>query len=308
VSKDALRKELRALISGTVLFDEPMARHTSMGVGGPADMLVYPRDVDELRKVIPFLDGSGVEYVPIGNCTNLIVRDGGYRGALVSLEKLKRLEKCGERGGTAMIAAGAGTLLSHAVDFSLKEFLSGLEFCAGIPGSVGGGVRMNAGAWGREMKDVVHSVECMDRGGALSTVEREHLHFEYRQLRLSRGLIITGAMFILGREIQDVIRRKIAGILSMRRKEQPLDCRSAGCIFRNPAGGFAGKLIDEAGLKGRGIGDACVSDRHANYIVNRGNARAEDIMTLIGIIQEEVRERFGVLLEPEVHIIGEARD
>jgi UDP-N-acetylmuramate dehydrogenase len=158
------------------------------------------------------------------------------------------------------------------------------------------------------MKDVVHSVEFMDRGGKLSTVERPHLHFEYRQLRLSRELIITVAMFRLGRKLQDIIRRKIAGMLSMRRKEQPIDCRSAGCIFRNPSGGFAGKLIDDAGLKGRRIGDACVSDRHANYIVNRGNARAEDIMTLISIIQKEVRERFGVLLEPEVHIIGEARD
>jgi len=308
VSEHALRKELLALISGKVLFDEPMARHTSMGVGGDADMLVYPKDMDELRKVITFLDGSGVEYMPVGNCTNLIVRDGGYRGALVSLEKLKRLERCAEGDGDAIVAAGAGTLLSHVVDFSLKESLSGLEFCAGIPGSVGGGVRMNAGAWGREMKDVVHSVEFMDRGGKLCTVERPDLHFEYRQLRLSRELIITGAMFKLGREIQDVIRRKITGVLSMRRKEQPIDCRSAGCIFRNPPGGFAGKLIDEAGLKGRRIGDACVSDRHANYIVNGGNARAEDIMTLISIIQKEVRERFGVLLEPEVHIIGEARD
>ena len=307
VNEPALRREVRALVAGTVRFDEPMARHTSMGVGGNADMLIFPKDVDDLRNVIIFMEKHGILHMPVGNGTNLIVRDGGYRGALVSLELLKEIEKKGHNGSGVALFAGAGVLLSRLVDYTIAEALSGLEFCAGIPGSVGGGVRMNAGARGREMKDVVSAIDLMDCCGKRTTVGSSNLSFEYRRLRLPEGSIITGATFALGHGEKDVIRRDIAAKTSLRRKEQPLDARSAGCIFRNPAGGFAGKLIDEAGLKGRRIGGACVSDRHANYIVNMGNARAGDVIALMGIIRREVEEKFGVHLETEVHIIGEDR-
>ncbi|MBW2545093.1 MAG: UDP-N-acetylmuramate dehydrogenase [Deltaproteobacteria bacterium] len=311
------RDKISGMVTGRVLFDEPMSRHTSMGVGGRADALIFPGTDGELKNVVSFFFKKGVPFLPVGNCTNLIVKDGGYRGALLSLEALRGLEirnenfpsksaaLKGKHADIVCVYAQAGVSLSGIVDFSAREALTGLEFCAGIPGSIGGGVKMNAGAWGREMKDVVSSVSILDADARMREIAREDLLFEYRNLILPEGTIITGADFHLVKGNRDEIRRKISDFIAKRREKHPLAYRSAGSVFKNPPGCPAGRMIEEAGLKGFRVGDAEVSEKHGNFIVNRGSAKAEDVITLIDTIQKKILNERGILLETELKIIGE---
>lgn len=306
-SNRQLRDRIGAIAAGRVLFDEPMSAHTSMGVGGRADVLVFPDTVEGLGDLVSFLLREGVPFLPVGNGTNLIVKDGGYRGVLISLEALQGVEiKKEERGGDGVrVHAQAGVSLFVLVDFAVREALAGIEFCAGIPGTVGGGVRMNAGAWGREMKDVVASIRMLDAGGRMRQIERDDLLFAYRNLDLPEGAIITGADFRLMRGDRDAIRERISEITGVRRERHPLAQRSAGSVFKNPPGCPAGKMIEEAGLKGLRIGGAEISERHGNFIVNRGGAKAADVIALIDRIRERILDDRGILLEPELKIIGD---
>ncbi|MCK4534569.1 MAG: UDP-N-acetylmuramate dehydrogenase, partial [Syntrophobacterales bacterium] len=301
---------------GRVLFDEPMSLHTSMGVGGRADVLIFPGTDGELKNVVSFFFKEGVPFLPVGNCTNLIVRDGGYRGALIFLEALRGLEIRNEDSpsrsalkekyaGRVCVHAQAGVSLSGIVDFSVREALTGLEFCAGIPGSVGGGVKMNAGAWGMELKDVVKSVFILDTGAKIREIERKDLPFEYRNLVLPEGSIITGADFHLVRGDRDEIRGKISDTITARKEKHPLTYRSAGSVFKNPPGCPAGRMIEEVGLKGFRVGDAEISEKHGNFIVNKGSAKAEDVIALIDTIRKRILDERGILLETELKIIGE---
>ena len=302
---ETFRGELRQRMTGKILFDEPAGRHTSIGVGGGIDALLFPEDEWELTEVVGFLRGRRTAFLPVGNWTNLIVRDGGYRGALVSLARMRSISLRDEGKGGVLLLAGAGCPLSELVSLAVREALAGMEFCAGIPGSVGGAVRMNAGAYGGEIKDIVESVSLLDASGGIRAAAREELPFAYRNLDLPAETIIIGAAFRLRRGETEKISGRVGEIIGMRRKKHPLEFRNAGSVFKNPRDCPAGRLIEEAGLKGIRIGDAQVSEKHGNFIVNRGMATAADVLRLIALIQQRVFEKTGRALETEVKIIGE---
>ncbi len=286
------KRKLTEMATGKVLFDECMDRHTSIGVGGRADALVFPESVAELGRLVAMLRA---EYVPlffVGNGTNLIVRDDGFRGVILSTKGLRavRIE---------------GASLAEVVALAAREALAGMEFCAGIPGSVGGGIRMNAGAYGSEMKDVIESVDLLNGEGNLKSCKREALQFQYRNLALPEGACVAGGVFVLARGSREAVEGRIREILRTRAGKHPLQYRNAGSVFKNPKGVPAGKIIDEAGLKGARIGGAQVSEMHGNFIVNLGSATARDIIGLIELVQQKVLEAKGIALEPEVKIIGE---
>jgi len=305
IGNETFRGELRQQMSGEILFDEPAGRHTSIGVGGGLDALLFPEDERELTNVIGYLRRRQVPFIPVGNWTNLIVRDGGFRGALVSLARLRSLCLRDEGKDNVLLLAGAGCPLSELVNLAMREALTGMEFCAGIPGSVGGAIRMNAGAYGGEIKDIVQSVNLLDASGGIHAAARDELPFAYRTLDLPVETIIIGAAIRLQRGDAEKIAGRIREILGMRKEKHPLEFRNAGSVFKNPRDCPAGKLIEEAGLKGIRIGDAQVSEKHANFIVNRGHATAADILRLVALVQQRVLEKTGRVLETEVKIIGE---
>jgi UDP-N-acetylmuramate dehydrogenase len=302
---EVFRGELRQRLSGEILFDEPAGRHTSIGVGGPIDALLFPEDEREITEVVHFLRRRQVPFLPVGNWTNLIVRDGGFRGALISLARLSGLNLREEGKDGVLLLAGAGCLLSELVSLAVREALTGMAFCAGIPGSVGGAVRMNAGAYGGEIKDIVESVSLLDTSVVIRSAAREELPFAYRNLDLPAETIIIGAAFRLRRGNGKMIAEQVRKIIGIRMEKHPLEFRNAGSVFKNPRDCPAGKLIDESGLRGLRIGDAQISEKHGNFIVNRGQATAEEILRLIALIQRQVFERTGHALETEIRIIGE---
>jgi len=303
-----LRNKLHDIVSGKVLFDEPMSRHTSMRVGGPADALIFPGSMEELGRVFKILQYCAIPFIPIGNGTNLVVRDGGYRGAVISLKDIKNMRVMERGGGQVAIYAYAGIALSEMVLLAAEKALTGMEFCAGIPGSIGGAVRMNAGAYGSEMKDAIESVELMNGTGEIREYKTNMLKFSYRNLDIPENAIITGASFLLHRGIKKQIQDRITEIMGMRKAKHPLEHHNAGSVFRNPPGGIpAGRIIDELGLKGTQIGGAKISEKHGNFIVNVGNAQARDITALIDIVKKKVKEGRGIDLETEIKIIGEDR-
>ena len=299
------KRKLTELATGTVLFDECMDRHTSIGVGGPADALVFPESAAEASRIVAFLRAEGIAVFFMGNGTNLLVRDDGFRGVIVSTKALRSIRVEERGGGRAAIRAEAGASLAEVVALAAREGLAGIEFCAGIPGSVGGGIRMNAGAWGSEMKDVLESVDLLNGEGNVRTCPRGSLRFEYRNLDLPEGACVLGGIFDLAHGDRGAVEARIREILRTRSGKHPLQYRSAGSVFKNPKGVPAGRIIDEAGLKGLTLGGARVSEMHGNFIVNLGSARAADIIGLIGIVRDRVRERTGIDLEPEVKTIGE---
>ncbi len=300
----AWRKELLKLAVGEVLCDEPLRRYTSLGVGGPADALVFPRDKEGLRKTLAFLVKEGLPFMPLGKGTNLIVRDGGYRGVMIGFRDLNKLEREEDDTGVT-ISAEAGVPLAILVDWALKEGLTGLEFCAGVPGSVGGAVRMNAGAYGREIKDVVRRVAFLTPAGEIMQRGREELKFGYRSLAMMPDVLIFAAAFRLLKGAKEEIGQQVEKILALRKAKHPLAQRNAGSIFKNPQEGPAGQIIEEMGLKGVRIGEAQISEKHGNFIINLGRAKAADILALIDLVKDRVRRERGIILETEVCIIGE---
>lgn len=302
---EAFRGELRQKMAGRILFDEPAGRHTSIGVGGRIDALLFPEDEGELQEVVGFLRGRRIPFLPVGNWTNLIIRDGGYRGALISLARIRGLELRDQGDAGALLLAGAGCPLSELVSLAVREAVAGMEFCAGIPGSVGGAVRMNAGAFGGEIGNIVDSITILDGSGEIRNAAREGLPFSYRNLDLPAESIIIGAAFRLRRGEAEKIAGRVREIIGLRREKHPLEFPNAGSVFKNPPDRPAGRLIEEAGLKGFRIGDAQVSEKHGNFIVNRGTATAADLLRLVGLIQQRVFEKTGHALETEVKIIGE---
>jgi UDP-N-acetylmuramate dehydrogenase len=291
-------------MSGEIRFDEPAARYTSMGVGGRIDALAFPQDASEAKSIADYLREQRIPFLPVGNWTNLIVTEGGYRGVLISLTNLRTIERREGAGGEVAVEAGAGVSLAEMVTLALREELTGMEFCAGIPGSVGGAVRMNAGAYGGAMKDVILAVRLLDATG-MHLIPRDSLFFAYRSLDLPAETIIIGATFRLIPGARAKSAERVQEILALRRGKHPLEFRNAGSIFKNPPSVPAGRIIEEAGLKGMRIGDAEVSPMHGNFIVNRGKASAAEIIALIDLVRKRVYETTGYLLETEVRIIGE---
>ena len=295
------KKWAAGLITGRVLFDAPMRQFTSMKVGGPADSLLFPKDVDELRRAVRYARRKRIPLLILGNGTNLIVRDKGVRGWVISLaQEMKKIVVDGE-----MVEAEAGLLLQRLVQFSVRKGLTGLEPFFGIPGTVGGGLAMNAGAWGAELKDILLSMTLMKEDGEVIERPRSKLRFSYRGLVIPPSWIILKGRFRLKKGEKKEILERVKSYSEMRKKKQPLDYASAGSIFKNPKEGPAGKWIEEVGLKGFRIGQAMISDRHANFIINLGKAKAEEVICLMEIIEAKVYQEKGISLEREVKVVGE---
>lgn len=303
---DSFRHSLRINYTGRVLFDEPAAIHTSIRAGGKIDAVIFPGNMQELSTVLGFLRSNNVPYLPVGNWTNLIVKDGGFRGAFISLSQFRELRDVFQGEKEAVIFAGAGCSLAELVEKAKEDSLAGMEFCAGIPGSVGGAIRMNAGAFGGEIKDIIERIVITDSSGVLKTFSHEQLNFTYRNLVLPPDTIITGASFRLRRGDIRKIEDRINKIIKERAEKHPLEFPNAGSIFKNPVDCPAGRLIEELGLKGSIIGDAQVSEKHGNFIVNRKRATAAEILSLIEMIRLTVFQKTGRTLETEVKVVGEA--
>ena len=299
------REKLSEEVEGEVFFDEPMDRYTSIRVGGKADVLVCPQSVEALRRVILYCRSCNKPFLPVGNWTNLIVRDGGYRGVIISMKRLQSVTWDMGRKGSVLVSAQAGVSLAEVVRMAARDAFTGMEFCSGIPGSIGGAVIMNAGAYGKEIRDVIQEVTLMNERGEIVKRKKKELSFEYRKLNLPEETIVVGAAFSLEKGDPVEIRERVAEILEKRRQKHPLEYPNAGSIFKNPKSKPAGQIIEEAGLKGVRIGDAKISEKHGNFIVNLGNARAADIVALIDLAKKKVREQMGISLETEVRIIGE---
>jgi UDP-N-acetylmuramate dehydrogenase len=277
---------------------EPMSRHTTMKAGGEADLLVVPQDVEGLRRVMLAAQRAGLPVMILGG-SNVIVQDGGIPGVVVKLSRLNRIRAI----DATRIEAEAGVLLPRLARAAAKAGLSGLEFAVGIPGTVGGSIVMNAGTREGEMAPRIESVTLLRPDGEVVTLGREELRFRYRHADLPHGCVVS-ARFALQPAPPAQIDATMARMLGERNATQPLHSPSAGCVFKNPPGDSAGRLIEAAGLKGHRIGDAQVSERHANFIINRGHAQAGDILTLIRHVGRQVEQRFGVTLELEVKIVG----
>jgi UDP-N-acetylmuramate dehydrogenase len=298
---ESLKREIKKTMRGRILFDVPMRQYTSLQIGGPADALAFPRDLSDLESLMRMVRDRAIPYLLLGKGTNLLVRDRGIRGLLVSLAQgFRSISVAGDR-----IRAEAGTLLSEMIGFATEQGLSGLAPLYGIPGTVGGGLAMNAGAWGSEVKERVESITVMNGSGRTGEIARNDLAFDYRNLRLSEGAIIVNGTFLMERQQKDKIRKEIAFYQKKRRETQPLQFPSAGSIFKNPLGASTGKIIEELGLKGKRIGGAEVSTIHGNFIINTGNATANHVLELIHLIQNRAFQEKGILLEPEVRILGE---
>ena len=310
---DELINELKEIVGAeNARQDAPMAEHTSFRAGGPADLLVSPSSEEELQAVLQKLALADVPHMVLGNGSNILVTDGGYRGVMVHLGPAFSYIR---REGNSLIC-GSGTSLAMAAKSAAAEGLTGLEFASGIPGSVGGAVFMNAGAYGGEIKDVLDHARVLRQAGpdeadtgafpAFAEVAAADLDMGYRHTRLHEsGEIVTEAVFALQPGDPEEIRATMADLTAKRNAKQPVTYPSAGSFFKRPEGYFAGKLIQDAGLKGLSVGGAQVSELHSGFIINTGGATATDILQLMQIVRAGVKEQFGVLLEPEVRIIGE---
>ncbi|GAB7387660.1 UDP-N-acetylmuramate dehydrogenase [Bacillaceae bacterium] len=295
-------EELKQADVGKILLHEPLANHTTWRVGGPADLLIEPKDKAGLIRGFQIIRKHHLPWRTIGRGSNLLVRDGGIRGVVFKLaEGLSDLHFDGET-----VRVGGGYSFIRLAVMAGKEGLTGLEFAGGIPGTVGGAVYMNAGAHGSDVSRILKSAEILFANGELVTLSNEEMEFGYRSSILQkRKGIVTEATFQLAYGDRKAIAAAMAAFKDRRRKTQPLQLPCAGSVFRNPEGDHAGRLIELAGLKGYRVGDAKVSEIHANFIVNCGRASARDVLTLMDHIIERVREKFGVTLVPEVQVVGE---
>ena len=280
---------------------EPMAGHTTFRIGGPADCFLELENEEQLKKVRRYLEMTGVSFFVVGNGSNLLVNDSGYRGIILQLgPKMNTISVAGNH-----IIAQAGATLVQAARTAMEHGLTGLEFASGIPGTVGGGVVMNAGAYGGEMSSVVTQVNVVSQEGEVLELDNETMEFGYRNSVIrQRPFIVTEVTFCLEYDDVSVITSRMEELACRRREKQPLEYPSAGSTFKRPEGNFAGKLIMEAGLKGFRVGGAQVSEKHCGFVVNMGNATAQDVRNVIREIQSRVRACFGVELEPEIVFLG----
>jgi UDP-N-acetylmuramate dehydrogenase len=295
----------KGLFRGEVRFDEPMSAHTSLKIGGPAEMMLFPEDPVSLKNLLLAARRENVPVTVIGAGTNLLVGDGGIEGITVSLKAIRNVEFTRETDEEkAVLYAGAGVPLAGLLHFAQRNGCSGIEALAGIPGYFGGAIYMNAGSFGLEMKDVLVSVALMNLQGEISILKKDELNFSYRRSNLPDNLIILSGNIALKRESPEVIAERMREFLQKKKDTQPLGEPSAGCVFKNPEGDAAGRLIDAAGCKGMRVGDVEVSAVHANYFINKGSATCRDFVGLMELVKARVMKHSGITLEPEIKIIG----
>lgn len=290
-------------LGAKVEYDAPMKKYITFKCGGNASLLITPDSIDTLGKIISFCDSKSIKPFIVGNGSNLLVTDKGIDGVVIKIgsqmSDIKLLDE-------TTIFCEAGASLKSLCMFALENSLSGLEFAFGIPGTLGGAVYMNAGAYGGEMKDVLYSVNHIDNNGNIGEISQDNLDLGYRHsVYTGNGYTITSAILKLKKADKSEIKAAMDDKLQKRKDKQPLEYPSAGSTFKRPEGYFAGTLIQDSGLKGYTVGGAQVSEKHAGFVINKGNATATDVITLIGNVQKIVKDKFGVILETEVKIIGE---
>ncbi len=288
-------------IGSQAFYDEPMNRHTSFKIGGSASLFIIPQNDEALAEIVSKCRDEGVRTFILGNGSNMLVSDDGIDAAVILMS---RDDSAYSVVSDCVIRADAGASLMRVCRFALNEGLSGLEFAYGIPGSVGGALFMNAGAYGGEIKDVILKAECLTPEGNIVTLSKDEMELGYRKSVFGKnGYIILNAYFILAKKEKELIKSDMDDFLSRRKSKQPLEYPSAGSVFKRPEGHFAGTLIEECGLKGKTIGGAQVSRKHSGFIINIGSATAKDVMSLVEFIKETVRNQKGVELEPEIRIV-----
>lgn len=286
-----------------VLLNEPMSKHTTFHVGGTADVLVKPGSISEIEQVLQWCEEHAIPYYIIGNGSNLLVGDEGIRGVVIQLgSEFAEIEV----GDDDSIWVQAGCMLSKVANAALEHSLTGLEFASGIPGTIGGAVMMNAGAYGGEMKDIIDCVTLLTPAGEVRILPQDQMEFGYRSSIVARqNYIVLEVKLQLQKGDAKEISARMKALNEARREKQPLEFPSAGSTFKRPEGFFAGKLIMDAGLAGYRVGDAQVSEKHCGFVINRGNATAKDIVTLMNDVVKQVEEKYQVILEPEVRRIGD---
>lgn len=285
-----------------VKYNEKMSKYTTMRVGGPCDCIVFPDEISKIREVIDFCKNENITFFVIGNGSNLLVKDEGIHGVVIKLgHRFSKIEIDGE-----YILAYAGATMPALSQLAKKNSLKGLEFACGIPGTIGGGVKMNAGAYGSQISDILYEVTYMDEKEEIKTIKNKDCSFEYRKsiFTINPNYVILSAKFKLERGNIDEIENKMKENSLARKAKQPLEYPNFGSVFKRPEGYFVGKLVDDAGLRGYKIGGAQVSTKHTGFIVNVDNATCKDVLDLIGYVQTTVYNKFNVKLTPEVIIIG----
>lgn len=302
-----MREEIRqkfidVLGNERVLFDEPMSSHTTFRIGGPAEVFAMPENYEQIGAVLTLCDQEQLPYFVLGNGSNLLVSDSGYRGVIIQMDR--NMEEIRLEGNE--IHACAGALLSSIAVAARNASLTGFEFAGGIPGTLGGAVVMNAGAYGGELKDVLKEAVVMDREGKIFTIPVEKLEMGYRTSVIkTAGYLVLEAVIALEKGDPEKIRATMKDLSDRRTEKQPLDCPSAGSTFKRPEGHFAGKLIMDSGLRGYRIGGAQVSEKHCGFVINAGGATAKDVRALMDHVISTVQEKYGVTLEPEVKFLGD---
>ena len=302
MKEEMRQKFIEILGNNRVLFDEPMSQHTTFRIGGPADVFVMPENYEQIREVLRLCKEEKLPFFVLGNGSNLLVGDSGYRGVIIQMDRnMEEIRLDGEE-----IHACAGALLSSVAVAARNASLTGFEFAGGIPGTIGGAAVMNAGAYGGELKDVLKEVTVMTREGEILTIPAEKMEMGYRtSIIKTAGYLVLEAVISLKKGDEEAIRATMKDLSERRTEKQPLDYPSAGSTFKRPEGYFAGKLIMDSGLRGYRVGGAQVSEKHCGFVINAGGATAEDVRSLMDHVIRVVREKYGVTLEPEVKFLGD---
>ena len=297
---ESIMKEINNDTSSLCLMNEPLKKHTTYKIGGPADLMIFPKSKQDLIKVIEIINKNKLQLTILGSGSNVLVSDNGIRGAVISLKNtLKQIEVSDN-----ILYAECGTMLGTIVKHAVKNNLIGLENLNGVPGTLGGALIMNAGAWGGEISENLMHVELINSKSEIKKIYKKDLNFSYRQSSFNKDDILLSAKFNLRKADKDIIKENFIEAQSGRKKSQPLNKRSAGSLFKNPTNSSAGKLLDDAGLKGFSIGDAKISEKHANFFINDGDASSRDMLMLIKKAHKEVKDKFNVNLSLEVKLMG----
>ena len=297
---ETVMNEINNKTASLCFMNESLKKHTTYGIGGPADLMIFPKSKQDLIKIIEIINDNKIQLTILGSGSNVLVSDNGIRGAVISLKNsLKQIEV-----DDNILYAECGTMLGKIVKHAVKNNLIGLENLNGVPGTLGGALIMNAGAWGGEISENLIHVEVINSKSEIQKIQKKDLNFSYRQSSFNKDDILLSAKFNLKKADKDIIKENFIEAQSGRKKSQPLNKRSAGSLFKNPKNNSAGKLLDEAGLKGFSIGDAKISEKHANFFINDGNATSKDMLMLIKKAHKEVKDKFNVNLSLEVKLMG----